>query len=199
MEAANLGAYSAGFQDPQGVLDLALNILDDPAPLNRPWDWLKPAWAARMRIDQEPLGEASKRESVGIPTWYYGHEPPNVFATHIAKYFANSVREEGILGVALRGIVYIEGNGGTVQEIFQDACQNYYGYSGYRSPMVLLGTDYWYAREELPANAPADRRKRLYPLLRKIAAEKTFEHLVSVADDVAAVVKFIQDHPQEPV
>ena len=39
---------------------------------------------------------------LGIPTWHYGHEPTNVFATAIAKYFRNALRE-AILLAGLRG------------------------------------------------------------------------------------------------
>src|SRR6185295_2615700 len=82
--------------------------------------------------------------SLGVPTWLYGHEPTTPLATHIAKYFQNSVREDGLVTIAKSGIVYSEGSAGTVQEIFQDASQNYYGDAFY--PMVFLsapGTDYW--------------------------------------------------------
>ena len=40
------------------------------------------------------------RQSLGVPTWFYGHEPTNLFATHVAKYFANSIREDGLLAIA---------------------------------------------------------------------------------------------------
>ena len=68
--------------------------------------------------------------SLGIPTWFYGHEPPNVFATAIAKYFRNATREAILLQVCDAGIVFLPGAGGTVQEIFQDACENYYADAG---------------------------------------------------------------------
>ena len=42
-------------------------------------------------------------ESLGIPTWHYGHEPPNPFATAIAKYFRNATREAVLLEVCTRG------------------------------------------------------------------------------------------------
>ena len=66
------------------------------------------------------------RDTLGVPTWFYGHEPPNVFATAIAKYFRNAIREAILLRGLRRGIVFLPGAGGTVQEIFQDACENYY-------------------------------------------------------------------------
>ena len=34
------------------------------------------------------------RLSLGVPTWFYGHEPPNLFATRIAKFFTNALRED---------------------------------------------------------------------------------------------------------
>lgn len=40
------------------------------------------------------------------------------------------------------GVIFAEGNAGTVQEIFQDACQNYYVNFNFRSPMILFGTHY---------------------------------------------------------
>ena len=90
-----------------------------------------------------PTPDPDKSRSLGIPTWFYGHEPPNIFATHIAKYFENSLREEGLLAIATHGVIFAQGNAGTTQEIFQDACQNYYATYGFRSPMVLFGDCYW--------------------------------------------------------
>ena len=52
--------------------------------------------AAFEVVDATPDG----RESLGIPTWHYGHEPPNPFATSIAKYFRNAPAR----GAAARGL-----------------------------------------------------------------------------------------------
>lgn len=49
---------------------------------------------------------AKKKTSVAIPTWLYGHEPPNVSASLVAKYFANGVREEGLLAIAGNGVIF---------------------------------------------------------------------------------------------
>ena len=43
------------------------------------------------------------------PTWFYGHEPPNVFADHVAKYFRNAIREDVLLQVCDAGIVFLPG------------------------------------------------------------------------------------------
>ncbi len=83
-------------------------------------------------------GIAEPTESLSVPTWFYGHEPSNPFATRIAKYFSNSEREDGLLAIALGGIVFVRGGPGTLQEVFQDAAQNAYRTFGPPSPMVFL-------------------------------------------------------------
>ena len=90
MEAANLGARLAG--RPHDDLDEALAALA-AVPSYRP---SVGAWAERgPRASSDAL--AGRTESLGIPTWHYGHEPPNVFATAIAKYFRNATREAILL------------------------------------------------------------------------------------------------------
>ena len=139
MEATHLGAWMAHIDDDQ--LDAALGVLaarPRGAPPGEEYadaDWLHRAWEVRERW---PLDEV-RYPSIGIPTWMYGHEPPAAFATHVAKYFANSVREEGLLAVATHGVIFAPGSAGTIQEIFQDAAQNHYASFGPPSPMVLLG------------------------------------------------------------
>ena len=100
MEATHLGAWMANFDDDDldaAIADARRRGPPEPAP-GREYadpDWLDRAFAVRERW---PLDGAEPRyESIGIPTWMYGHEPPTAFATKIAKYFANSVREEGLL------------------------------------------------------------------------------------------------------
>src|SRR5690606_40234258 len=66
-------------------------------------------------------------------------------ATHHAKYYDNSIREDGLLTVATSGVIFAPGRAGTLQEIFQDAAQNYYARGEERfNPMVFLDVDeYW--------------------------------------------------------
>ena len=90
-------------------------------------------------VERFPFG----KENLAIPTWFYGHEPSNLFATAIAKYFSNSLREDGLLAISLHGIVFAPGSAGTRQEIFQDATQNHYGTFDYFSPMVFLDKDFY--------------------------------------------------------
>ena len=72
-----------------------------------------------------------------------------MFANAIAKYFRNPTREAILLEVCDAGIVFLPGAGGTVQEVFQDACENYYADESSVAPMVLVGAEYW--TETLPA------------------------------------------------
>lgn len=134
MEATHLGAWFA--DRAAAELDKAIAHLSKAPRYDHP-DWLPTAFQV---IEQFP--EPGYR-SLGIPTWLYGHEPPTPFATHIAKYFANSVREEGLLAVAKGGIVVVPGSAGTIQEIFQDITQNHYESFGFASPMVFLDKQYW--------------------------------------------------------
>ena len=87
--------------------------------------------------------------SLGIPTWHYGHEPPNAFSSVVAKYFRNAIREDVLLEVCRGGIVFLPGAAGTVQEVFQAACANYYADESDVAPMLFVGREYW--TETVPA------------------------------------------------
>jgi predicted Rossmann-fold nucleotide-binding protein len=189
MEAANLGAYCTGFTEPSVKLDAALEGIRK-APRYDHKDWLSTGYTAWKGLGTPDKPGQSR--SLGIPTWFYGHEPPNVFATDIAKYFENSVREEGLLAIALAGVVFAQGNAGTVQELFQDACQNYYAtYDDTRSPMVLFDTSYWSPSTPLQHHA-GDKRKPAYELVEKLAIEKGFIDRLLLTDSTDAILKLIR-------
>ena len=134
MEATHLGAWLAG-RDNAAVED-ALNIMSKAPSMKDP-RWLSTAFSVMERYPQKEY------VSLGIPTWLYGHEPSTPFATHIAKFFENSIREDSILTLAYGGIIYTPGSAGTMQEVFQDAVQNHYLSFGFSSPMIFLGKDFW--------------------------------------------------------
>jgi len=181
MEATHVGAHFAHRDDDE--LADALRILS-AAPSYKDEEWLAAAYRAR---EAHPLDERCGK-SLGIPTFLYGHEPPNLFATHVAKYFANSVREDGLISVASHGIVYAPGSAGTIQEIFQDAAQNHYGtVEDMASPMVFLDTAYW------------TQEKPIYPVLEKLAADHVYGGLMHLTDDVDDAVRFIEEHPPREV
>ncbi|MET8475166.1 Rossmann fold nucleotide-binding protein [Streptomyces sp. NPDC006422] len=162
MEAANLGAYAAPFAD--AMLDDALQLLaKSPSFTPSITEWAEAAFAVRERW---PGGGPS----VGIPTWFYGHEPPNAFAEHIAKYFANATREDGLLARSTAGVIFLPGAAGTVQEIFDNATPNYYESRGEPTPMVLVDRAHW--TEDLPT----------WPLLQALARGRSMEDRIALVD-----------------
>ena len=188
MEAGHLGAALAGGNDadvtealarlsPSAVVPDLGQIVDpsgavDAALAAQACAWFKPSFELAASIQ-------SPSESLAIPTWHYGHEPPTPFATHIAKYFQNSIREDGLVAIATQGIICTEGKAGTIQELFQDCVQNYYLVSGRFSPMVILGVEYW---------------TRTYPVvgvLQQLFGDQ-FAQYVLVTDDAQAAADFIE-------
>ena len=181
MEATHLGAWFASRSEEE--LEAAFGILADFAHFDakKTGEWLAPAFRVRRQYPLES-GDKEKCASLGIPTWLYGHEPPNPFATHIAKYFANSIREEGLMTIATYGIVYSPGSAGTIQEIFQDACQNHYNTVGVVSPMIFLGTEYW------------TKTKPVYPLLSQLAKGCDYAKYLSITDDIKEVAERLEEY-----
>ncbi len=176
MEAAHLGPWLAPHDD--DALAEAVTLLAE-APYFEPAEpWL----AAAFRVRDRWPSPAAVPMSIGIPTWLYGHEPPNAFASHVAKYFDNSVREAGLLTVATQGIVFTPGSAGTVQEIFQDATQNHYETVGPPSPMVFLGVEFW--TNEIP----------VLDVLRSVGGTRRWLDLVTVTDDEDVAVAAILEH-----
>lgn len=130
MEAANLGAASAHLDE-----DVVGGFVDQLAGAASFYNDVNEFISVAVSIARE-IGNPTA--NLSIPTWFYGHEPSNPFASHIAKYFSNSEREDGLLAVATGGIVFVPGGPGTLQEVFQDAAQNAYETYGRSAPMVFL-------------------------------------------------------------
>jgi predicted Rossmann-fold nucleotide-binding protein len=173
MEAGNLGAYLTRAGD-RGAIDRALATLARAPSVEHPG-----YGAAADEAHAEHAG-GSGGVSLAIPTWLYGHEPVGRFATHIAKYFANSIREDGLLRVAGAGIVFAPGGAGTVQEIFQDLAVNAYSAAEERAPMVFLGAE-WFRASGIAAVVERFAA----------AAEPPFADLVLVTDSVTEAVERI--------
>ena len=174
MEATHLGAWMAGRE----VAELmeAIDILAQ-APRFEDRGWLALSFEVLRRYPRD-----ERYCSIGIPTWFYGHEPATPFASHIAKYFDNSVREDGLLAIAKGGVIYSPGSAGTMQEVFQDAAQNHYKTFGYASPMVFLGREHW------------TRTMPVYPLLERLQAEGRYRNLLlSVVDTAEEAVEKIME------
>lgn len=196
MEATHLGALLAGH--PDDALDRALAALIavpdfpastlqlvapggavDAALLVKLHAWQAPAFAVLATIDP-----AERGPSLAVPTWFYGHEPPTPFASHLAKYFSNSLREDGLLAIATDGVVYAPGRAGTVQEVFQDATQNAYRIVRDRfSPMAFLDTDGCWSERLLVA-----------PLLRELFGDAAFDAHVCTSTEPAELLAFLDLH-----
>jgi predicted Rossmann-fold nucleotide-binding protein len=171
MEAAALGAWLAG--SPEADLAAAVTVLaavPDFAPDVTAW-----ARAAFTVLDRWPDGTTT----LGVPTWFYGHEPPHVFGSSIAKYFRNALREDKLLSLCRAGIVFLPGAAGTVQEIFQSGCSNYYSEPALVVPMVLVGRDYWSA--QLP----------VWSLLETLGRGRPFGARLHLVDEPAEVLPLL--------
>lgn len=179
MEATHLGAWMAGFSNQD--LDDALDTMM-PSPSFRDAGWLQSAFNVIEKYPQQEY------VSLGIPTWRYGHEPSTPFATHIAKFFENSIREDNILTLAFGGIIYAPGSAGTLQEIFQEAVQNHYLSFGFSSPMIFLGKQFW--TEEIP----------VYPLIEHLMETGKYKNLLlTLTDDIDEIVTTLQQFSQQQV
>ena len=175
MEAANFGAWMAPFAD--DALDDALTMLRITP--NAEVDanvYHESALAVRSRW-------APGGESLGVPTWVYVNEPTTAFATHLAKYFTNSIREAGLLAIARSGVVYAPGTAGTEEEIFTDTAQNSLTLYEVRSPMVFLGRQFF--EREHP---------ELVTVARRQATQYGWADLFAVCDGPEEVVAFISAH-----
>jgi predicted Rossmann-fold nucleotide-binding protein len=84
-----------------------------------------------------------------------------------------------LLSVSRGGLVFLPGAAGTVQEVFQAACTNYYALQDHVAPMVFVGTEHW--TRTVPA----------WPLVSTLAAGRPFAsrlHLVEETADVLAAL-----------
>ena len=189
MEAANLGAYAADAD--AADLSRGVDVLA-ASPDFRDHD---PFTAAALRVrkdlgdhrdEQDPdSNDWSRQGGLSVPTWLYGHEPANLFAARIAKYFSNAIREDTILRLARGGVVFAPGRAGTVQEVFQAATKVFYNSDGPTGPLVFLGTEYW-------AGLPA--AELLRTLLRD-SRDGDQSHLVHVTDDTDEIVELMRSAP----
>lgn len=178
MEATGFGAWMAGRSEEDFTEALARLAA---VPMQEDQGYLQVSFSIIHDYPQTIY------KNLSIPTWLYGHEWTSPFATHIAKLFENSVREDTLLTIAYGGIIYAPGRAGTIQEVFQEAVQNHYLTFGFASPMVFLDTVFW--TETTP----------FYPLLVNLLDKGIYKNLLlSLTDEpdeaVATITKFQQEH-----
>ena len=174
MEAANLGASAT---DEAGLEDAVRRLAAVPTFAPDVAAWARTALAVRDHLEVPVDG---RPQSLGIPTWFYGHEPPNVFAQGIAKYFSNAIREDGLLARSTAGVVVMPGAAGTVQEVFQLVTRLYYAApDAALAPLVLVDVEHW------------ERRLPVAPLLAALGDGRPLGDVVHVVADVDAAVEVL--------
>ena len=174
MEAANLGAAAPSRESLDTALETLARVPSFDPDIGA---WARVAFEV-LESFQPRVG--SEARSLGIPTWFYGHEPPNVFADGIAKYFSNAVREDGLLARCNAGVVVLPGAAGTVQEVFQLATRLYYAPPGVTlPPVVLVGRAHW--TTVLPAAALLQALGTGRPMGAAV-------HLVDSIDEAVALI-----------
>lgn len=173
MEATHLGAWLAG--RPVGDVAVALCRLPDvPAE--------DPCWLASAFETMAAFPQAEPRYSLSIPTWHYGNEPPTPFATHIAKLFDNSIREDTLLSETRGGLVFMPGGPGTLQEAVDVAAKNHYGDPGDATRLVFVDRAFW------TDAAP------LYPFFERMRASGRYRNLdLRLEDDIGAIVRLFTE------
>jgi predicted Rossmann-fold nucleotide-binding protein len=173
MEAGNLGAYFAGH--PQEALDAAIDELKRwPTYDGHEAQYID---SARAITSRRPPGSPS----LAVATWRFADEPISQFATHIAKLFQNSVREDGLLSIADAGVTYFAGGFGTLREIFQDLAQNDFAAPPNQMPMVFVDTAA-YGAPGSPFHLARARAGQARP---------QFDDLITLADSADSVVAAI--------
>jgi hypothetical protein len=178
MEASNMGAYLATADD--AALDVAIKILSQVPEYARPDGTIAPGYVGQALevLEQYPNGA----ENLAIPTWFYGHEPVNMFATHVGKYFSNSIREDGLLAISSYGVIFAPGSAATIEEVFINGAQNHYATFNYCSPMMFLGQSHYL-------------QSQVYSCLAQQAAGHAYAQLITISDAPEELLKFLQSHP----
>jgi predicted Rossmann-fold nucleotide-binding protein len=177
MEAASLGARL--HEQPTDVLDEALARLA-AVPHFAPD---VTAWATLGMQVREAWPAPRRTSAVGVPTWFYGHEPSTPLACCHAKLFSNAVREDLLLAGSTAGLVVLPGAAGTVQEVFQATTHNYYATEDHVVPTVLVGVEHW--TTTLP----------VWPLLRRLGEARPMGGHVHLVDAVEDAVAALADAP----
>jgi predicted Rossmann-fold nucleotide-binding protein len=175
MEAASLGARL--HEQPAPVLDQAIDRLaavPDFAPDVTAWATVgmqvRRAWPAPMNA-----------AAVGVPTWFYGHEPSTPLASGHAKLFSNAVREDLLLAGSTAGLVVLPGAAGTVQEVFQATTHNFYATAEHVVPTVLVGVEHW------------TRTLPVWPLLQRLGEARPMGEHIHLVDHVEEALSVLAD------
>ncbi|HEY9716875.1 MAG TPA: hypothetical protein V6C69_05380 [Trichormus sp.] len=178
MEAANFGAYLATADDT--ALEQAMKILCQVPNYARADGQIEPGYVGQALevLKLFPNGA----ENLAVPTWFYGHEPVNMFASHVGKYFSNSIREDGLLAISEYGVVFAPGSAATIEEVFINAAQNHYATFNFCSPMMFLGETHYL-------------QSQVYSCLAQQAVGHAYAGMITISDEPENLFRFLQQHP----
>ena len=182
MEAANLGAYLSTL--PQETIGEAIAELARAKDFRDSAQYTTTALNVRARLRPEPGTPWAEAGGLSVPTWFFGHEPANLFAARIGKMFSNAAREEVILKLSRGGLVFAPGRAGTVQEVFQATTMTFYGTVELSGPFIFLGRRFW--TDELPIES------LLGPLLA-VSPLGDLRPLVHITDDLHEAAALLID------
>lgn len=182
MEAANLGSYLSTHD--LGRVEAAIEELARARDFHDSQAYTAAALSVRAAVRPESGASWGRAGGLSVPTWFFGHEPANLFAARVGKMFSNAAREEMILKLSRGGIVFAAGRAGTVQEIFQATTMTFYGTVDHSGPFVFLGRRFW--TEELPVES------LLGPLLA-VSPLGDLRHLIHVTDDLEEAAALLID------
>lgn len=176
MEAANLGAAVRDTESLDHAVERLAKAPDWSAGID--------AWARESASVASSVRMSPQVRSLGIPTWFYGHEPPNMFAQRIAKFFSNALREDALLTRSSTAIVVLPGTAGTVQEIFQAVTPMYYVTDQRPLPsLILVGRKQW--ATDVP----------VWPAIEALAKGRPMAKATHLVDSVDEVLPLLQRHP----
>lgn len=175
MEATNLGA---AVRDTDSLHHAIERLAKAP-------DWSEgiDAWARESASVAGSVRMSPQVRSLGIPTWFYGHEPPNMFAQRIAKFFSNALREDALLTRSSTAIVVLPGTAGTVQEIFQAVTPMYYVADQRPLPsLILVGRQQW--TQDIP----------VWPAIQAMARGRPMDKATHLVESVEDIVPLLRRH-----
>jgi hypothetical protein len=105
-----------------------------------------------------------------------------MFATHVGKYFSNSIREDGLLAISVYGVVFAPGSAATIEEVFINASQNHYATFNFCSPMMFLGQSHYL-------------QSQVYSCLAQQAVGHAYAQMIAISDEPEDILQFLLTHP----
>lgn len=176
MEAVHLGALLAYY--PEESVDDAINILSQEINYTDLVKYYNPAINV---LNKYPMPK-DKVLSIAIPTWNY-YEPTAIFASHIAEYFSNPIREYNLLNFSYGGVLISPGSAGTMAEVFINHANQHYKTLGYNAPFVFQNKYWWTTKNPI------------FPVISQIANTQNYKSRLFLVETPEEVVNSFKIGP----